>query len=291
MKRIIFTVATGHDRYAEMAMGLARSLQMIGDTTPRVVVTDNHGYDWSRYYSQVLAPSSNDVGVFFEKYTALERTDADQVIFIDSDCLAFKRLDAVFDRCAGAAVAVQGRWETNGVWYEKGIEELLHEFNIQRIPRLNSGVVYYERSAQFSEVLEKTRELALEYPKLGMEVFRGKVPDEPCLALGLSITGHGEVLPLEMNLNESGVGLMGKLNLDVLTGTCKFVTGNPNVRLVEPFIFHAHYFSKLRVYWKELEKLKKLEVLRDRNGPRYMSRWLRLRRSVERRLLRLSGKL
>jgi hypothetical protein len=124
-----------------------------------------------------------------------------------------------------------------------------------------------------------------------MESFRGKVPDEPCLSLAMATTGHGLVLPLSLNLNESGVGLIGKLHLDVLTGTCKFVSGNPDVRLVEPYVFHAHYFSKFRVYWRELEKLKALEAHREKHGPRYMSRWLRMRRSFEKRFLKLTGKL
>jgi len=291
LKRIIFTVATGPDKYAEMAMGLGRSLKLIGDTTPRVVVTDNKNYEWSRYFDQVLEPEASSAGVFFTKYTALERTDADQVLFIDSDCLVFKRLDAIFDLCTGAGVAVQGRWETEGVWYEKSIAQLRDEFKIERLARLNSGVVFYERGPEFDSVLAKTRELAERYPSMGMEIFRGKVPDEPCLSLAMATTGHGMILPLELNLNESGVGLIGKLQLDVRTGTCKFLSGNPYVRLVEPYVFHAHYFSKLRVYWRELERLKKLEAYRDRHGARHMSRWIRLRRSFERRYLKWIGKL
>lgn len=291
MKRIVFTVATGPDKYAEMAMGLGRSLKLIGDTTPRVVVTDNKNFDWSRYFDEVLEPGDTAGGVFFTKYTALERTDADQVMFIDSDCLAFKRLDAIFEMCEGSGVATQGRWETEGVWYEKSIAQLRDEFKIDRLARLNSGVVYYERGPAFQEVLAKTRELAEKYPTMGMEIFRGKVPDEPCLSLAMAITGHGLILPQELNLNESGVGLIGKLHLDVRTGTCKFVSGNPHVRLVEPYVFHAHYFSKLRVYWRELEKLKRLERQRDKHGARHMSRWIRLRRSFERRYLKWIGKL
>lgn len=291
MNRAILTVATGAERYADMAIGLARSLQLIGDNTKRIIITDNLNRDWKRYFDLVLPPDGRRDSPFFAKYTALERTDFDQVLFIDSDCLAFKRLDTVFDLCSGSSVAVQGRWETDGIWYERSIKEVCQEFHIEKLPRLNSGVVYYERGPTFEKVLEFMRQVAVDYRKLGFEIFRNQVPDEPCLSLAMAKTGIGMVLPQSLNLNESGVGLIGKLHLDVLTSTCRFISGNPEVRFVEPYVFHAHYFSKLRVYWNELEKLEKLERRRDLHGARYMSRGLRLRRSIEKRYLKLIGKL
>jgi hypothetical protein len=292
LKRVIFTVATGADKYGEMAMGLARSLSLIGDETPRAVVTNNKNFEWSRYFDHVVEPIDDGTNSpYFAKFTALETTDADEILFIDADCLAFKKMDAVFDMCRGSGVALAGRWATDGIWYEKSIPDLCKALNVDRFPRFNTGVLYYERSEAGQKVVQETRAALKRYEEFGFEKLRGKPSDEPCLAVAMATTGIGKVLPLDIGLNESGVGLIGKLNLDVLTGTCKFVTGNPQVRLVEPYVFHAHYFAKLRVYWKELEKLKKLEEHRDRNGPRHMSRWIRLRRSFEKRYLKMIGKL
>lgn len=292
MNRIIYTVATGANKYGEMAMGLGRSLSLIGDTTPRVVVTDNDNFEWDRYFQQVVRPIDDGTGSpYFAKFTALETTDADHVLFIDADCLAFKRLDAVFEMCSGSAVALAGRVVKDGVWYEKQIADLCKTLAVREFPRFNTGVLYYERTADGKKVIEATRAARARYEELGFEKLRGKPSDEPCLAVAMATTGLGKVLPLEIGLNESGVGLIGRLHMDVLTGTCRFVTGNPQVRLVEPYIFHAHYFAKLGTYWKELDKLKSLELHRDRHGPRYMSRWLRLRRSFEKRYFKLTGRL
>ncbi len=292
MKRIIYTVATGADKYAEMAMGLGRSLSLIGDETPRVVVTDNPNFEWNRYFDQVVAPIDDGTGSpYFAKFTALETTDADQILFIDADCLAFKRLDSIFEMCQGLGVALAGRIATEGIWYEVHIADLCRRLKVDQMPRFNTGVLYYERSADGQEVIRQTREALKRYDELGFEKLRGKPSDEPCLAVAMATTGIGQVLPLSLGLNESGVGLIGKLHLDVLTGTCRFVTGNPQVRLVEPYVFHAHYFAKLSAYWRELEKLKRLERHRDEKGPRHMSRWIRLRRSFEKRLLKIKGKL
>lgn len=292
MKRAIFVVATGPDKYAEMALGLARSLQLIGDETPRIVLTDNNRVDWSRYFAQVVKPFDDGTNsVYYAKLNALETTDADQILFIDSDALVFKRLDPIFELCQGQHFAAVGRWEKSGTWYEKRIENVCQEQGIEALPRINTGVLYYERSAQAEDIITLARNLKRSYREIGFELLRGKESDEPSIALAMAKTGMGLVLPQSLNINESGVGLIGKLHLDVLTGTCRYITGNPYVRLVEPYVFHAHYFSKLRVYWNELMKLEKLERHRDQHGARYMSRGLRLRRSIERRYLKLIGKL
>jgi hypothetical protein len=292
LTRLIFTVATGPDKYGEMAMGLARSLSLIGDETPRAVVTDNDRFDWKRYFDHVIEPEDDGTGSpYFTKFSALERTLADQVIFIDADCLVFKRLDPVFEICRGSGISVAGRWATDGIWYEKSISELCGQLQVRRFPRFNTGVLYYERTEDGSQAIAETRNALSRYEELGFEKLRGKPSDEPCLAVAMATTGIGRVLPLNLNLNESGVGLIGNLNMDVLTGTCRFITGNPQVRLVEPYVFHAHYFAKLNLYWRELDKLERLEQHRDRRGPRYMSRWLRLQRSIQKRLLRARGRL
>ena len=292
MKRIIFTVATGPDKYCEMAMGLGRSLSLIEDDTPRVVATDNFNFEWDRYFDQVVSPIDDGTGTpYFGKFNALECTDADQVLFVDADCLAFKRLGPIFDLGAGKDIALAGRWLTEGVWYEREIRELCTELGVSRFPMFNTGVLYYERNRNAQLVIEETRKALARYGELKFEKLRGKPSDEPCLAMSMATTGIGEVWPLSLGLNESAVGLIGKLHLDVLTGTCRFITGSPKVRLVEPYVFHAHYFAKLRVYWRELDKLKDLEARRDRHGPRYMSRLIRIRRSFEKRYLKLIGKL
>jgi len=292
VKRAIFVVATGPHRYAEMALGLARSLQLVGDETPRIVLTDNSQVDWSRYFAQVVKPFDDGTNsVYYAKLNALEATDADQVLFIDSDALAFKRLDPIFELCQGRHFAAVGRWETSGTWYEKSIEKVCQEQGIEALPRINTGVLYYERSSQAEEIIALARNLKHAYREIGFELLRRKESDEPSIALAMAKTGMGAVLPQGLNLNESGVGLIGKLHLDVLSGQCRYITGNPHVRLVEPYIFHAHYFSKLKVYWNELKKLEKLERYRIQHGPRYMSRGLRLRRSIEKRYLKLTGKL
>ena len=102
--RIVFTLAFGHRKFAEMALGLGRSLRLIGDTTRRVVLTDLDDYPWEKSFDQVirLKVPTEDLG--WAKLYALEHTDAKRVLFIDGDGLAFKRLDPIFDAFAGQLI-------------------------------------------------------------------------------------------------------------------------------------------------------------------------------------------
>jgi hypothetical protein len=85
MKRIVYTLAMGADKFQRCALGLGRSLRLIGDTTHRVVVTDRPDYPWKPAFDEVLPIREAKEWIFFSKLTALDRTDADQVLFIDAD--------------------------------------------------------------------------------------------------------------------------------------------------------------------------------------------------------------
>src|SRR5690348_12015565 len=92
-KRLIYVVATGKKRFAEMAMGLGRSLRLIGDGNPKAIVTDVEGYDWERYFDLVIKPSAKRSAL--DKLEALSTTDADQVLSLDADMLAFRKTDEI----------------------------------------------------------------------------------------------------------------------------------------------------------------------------------------------------
>ena len=74
MSRIVYTVALDDPIFGEMAMGLARSLSLFGDRTPRAVITNLPGFDWPRYFDHVLAPEEPREWIYYSKLTGLKRT-------------------------------------------------------------------------------------------------------------------------------------------------------------------------------------------------------------------------
>lgn len=256
MKRVIFTVATGAPRYAEMALGLARSLELIGDRTERVVVSDIDDPRLSRWFGEVLQPDRAG-SAYLRKLDGLRRTDADEVLFIDSDSIAFRRTDEIFDHCHGKRLAVQGAVRKVGRWYGD-LSTILPKYGLDGIQRFNGGLIYYERHSETEKLFEETRRIAEDYDSTGFDRFRGEVPDEPCLSLAMSLIGVGELVPNEMDFMQTPVGLVGKLHLSVRNNECCFVKRGNRIRFLRPAILHAAKYVNNWAYWRELGELEKM---------------------------------
>ena len=289
-KRIVYTIALGKPKFAECALGLGRSLRLIGDTTRRVVITDMPSYPWDRCFDEVLTPKDPLEWVFYTKLTALERTDADQILFIDGDTLAFKRLGPIFDYCAGKGFAVQGKQIRTGYWYGQ-VEEHLTRHQIDTLPQFNGGMIYYERSSAVSDFIEVVRGNGRKSTELGFIYDSPIVIDEPNISLAMAQTGFGHLIPDEMDFSNSATGLVGSLNMDVRSGTCKFICRRYDVRLVEPYLFHASRYINFLIYWRQLDRLKQLDRYELTHSAGYMSPLHKLARSVQRRVLKLAGRL
>ena len=290
MRRIVYTLAVGKPKFAEYALGLGRSLKLIGDTTRRVVVTDQLDHPWSRSFDEVLTPTDPIEWVFLSKLTALERTDADQILFIDSDSLVFKRLDPIFDYCAGRDFCVQGQAIREGEWYGD-VPSHLQRHGLGELPQFNSGLIYYERTPNTLKLIERTREIARDYANTGFDSFRGKVPDEPCISLAMATTGLGHLIPDTTDFQNSGVGLVGKLRMDVRRAQCGYLCRRYDLRYVEPYVFHAWFAMNFSIYWRQLDHLARLERYEQAHPFGYLTPTLKLRRSIEKRLLKLRGRL
>ncbi|MEZ0326071.1 MAG: hypothetical protein ACAH95_09200 [Fimbriimonas sp.] len=286
MKRIVFTVATGQKKYAEQALGLARSLKLIGDTTQRVVMSDIEHPAWGRCFDQVVPPPKA-ISSYMLKLAALECTDADEVLFIDSDSLVFKRLDRIFGYCADTDFAVQGRWIKEGHWYGM-MEKILPPLGISQMPRFNGGMMFYRRSEETERIIREAKLAAENYVSTGLDLFRGTVPDEPCVALGMVRSGVGKLIPDTEDFMNTPVGLVGKLEMDVMRARCRFIKHSMHdLRLMEPTILHAGKYVNNAIYWKQLAKLEWLEQYEMAHAYGYMPPIQKLRRSVEKRILKM----
>ncbi len=286
MKRIVFTVATTHPKYAEQALGLARSLKLIGDTTTRVLMTDLQHEAFSRNFDEVVPPPKA-VSTYMLKLAALEATDADEVLFIDSDSLVFKRLAPVFDYCGDADFAVQGRWIREGHWYG-WMEQLLPSLGLAEMPRFNGGMMFYRRSPGTQRLIDEARRAAENYDSTGLDRFRGTIPDEPCVALGMARSRVGKLIPDTEDFMNTPVGLVGDLDMDVMRARCRFMKHSMHdLRLMEPMILHAGKYVNNAIYWKQLAKLEWLERYEQAHSYGYMPPLQKLRRSTEKRILKM----
>lgn len=289
MERVVFTVAVGKPKYGQMAMGLARSLHLIEDRTPRAVLTDLDGFDWKRYFDVVIRPEAPRTAL--DKLLALELTDAAKVLSLDCDMLAFRRLDEVFEFCNGKDLAVQGFPQSDGKWHGLEVADVCRKYSKVSIPRFNGGMIYYERSEGAAALFARAREIERDYAATGFADFRGNASEEVCVALAMLETGLGDMIPDETDFMSTGVGMVGKPRIDVLRNRCEFVCRRQRMRFIRPKLFHASRYTDFLFYWRQLSALERLERIEDTREPNARSPWIKARRSFGRRWLTMRGKI
>jgi hypothetical protein len=268
-------------------MGLGRSLRLIGDQTTRVVVTDLKEFPWEECFDVVMEPEkgSSYEWLFFDKLNGLRRTDADQILFIDADHLAFKRLDDIFDACAGKGLCVEGVIAKDGFWHID-LAKHIRENNLPGIPRFNGGMIYYERTPECEEFIKECYAFGARAKEFGFDRTDLPINDEIGIALAMAHTGKGHVVPDHHAFHHSATGLIGKLHMNVLTNTCRFLARHHTVRNIEPYVFHASRYKNFLVYWKQLAALERLARFEKEKPYGYMSTWQRTERSIQRRILK-----
>jgi DNA-directed RNA polymerase subunit N (RpoN/RPB10) len=285
MRRAIYCVARGGASYTEMALGLARSLQLIGDTHLRILATDIPGVDWKRYFHQVVDLQTPRSAL--DKLFALETTDADAVLALDVDMLAFRPLDSIFAAGSGRPFVVQGFWETEGNFHRRPIAEILARYpNLtDAFPRFNGGLIYYERSEVFARLLEAFRRAEEAYDALGFERFRRSMPsEEVCVLEGMMRNNYVDLFPMETQFQHSLSGPIGPVRVDILKGECQAVCKvRRGVELARPILWHAWRYKDYTLYWNQLRALRRVEEIAERRPPEYVTPFGRLRRSIERR--------
>lgn len=253
--RTVLTFATGARSYITMAKGLAISLDMHGSTAPRTIFTDHPDDPETRQlYATVLAPPP-EYPHWFMKLAALDATKADQILYIDGDCLAVQNVDALFDSLRGSDFAVQGMWrEDPGDWYGP-MRAIMDREGIAAVPQFSGGFLYYERTERAQELIQEVMALASRYDELGLRRNGGHVVDEVCIALAMAKTGIGKVFPDSLNASMTPWRAIGPVHLDVLRGECSFARKKPELEVVRPMIYHSARAKWDTAYWRELRKV------------------------------------
>lgn len=290
-KRIVVTLAFGPQRFSEMALGLGRSLRLIGDPHRRVVITNDRSTNFSPAFDEVIYTDFPAEDIWWAKFYALDLTDAEQILFLDGDSLAFQRLEPVFDFFDGAPFGVQGQYLETGHWYGATIESAAAAGGVPGLVQFNGGLLYYERTKEAHQILAAAKAISREAGRYGWENSRGVPADEVCLSMAMAQTGLGRVAPDDLDFHNSATGLIGKLHMDVRRGQCEYLCRRYKVRFVRPFVFHASFYGNFLIYWRQLAWLARLERYELTHEFGAFSKWHKLQRSVQRRVLKWWGKI
>jgi hypothetical protein len=248
--RGIITLAFGGPKYLRMAKCLAKSLIRHDRALSRAVITDSADSELCDLFDQVI-PYRTEYGpdvqqkLHIDLYSPFEET-----LFIDSDCLAVRPLDELWDSFRAYDFGAIGH-----VVLKRGMQDpyldmdlMLDHFKRSEIPKFNGGVYYFKRNAKARSVFSSARALLQDWERMGFKVFRGGVPADEAL-FGVAMAIHGislnDMRPLGMY---TPIGAIGKVKCDVLVGTCRF---NKEGRTVTPAILHFAAWTEKHLYLRE----------------------------------------
>lgn len=254
-RRIVLTFATGHEQYRTMAKALAISLRLYDCDARLVCISDEkNDKELNDLFDQVIdKPSGYDH--WFMKLSGLEITDADEILFIDGDCLALSDPNRIFDELQECDFAVQGKWLSQiGNWYGD-IDRVMSQLNLKEIPKFSGGFLYYRRTEEAQQLIERIMDLQGRYDELGLQRNGGKVVDEVCISLAMAQSGIGTVVPDSRQYSLTPWRRMGPIHLDVLRGECRFMRSMPELELARPTIYHTAMAKWDFAYWREVKKL------------------------------------
>lgn len=264
--RLVLTFATGDAKYKQMACAMSLSVRMRTPGIRTAVITDDVKDSSLLAAFDLVLPVPDGFEHWFIKLAALKVTDADEILFIDGDCLAVRDLRPVFETVRGAGFAVQGTWkEDPSPWYGSW-NQVLSKRKLSRVPQFSGGFLYYERGEVAEQVIERTMALARDYDSLGLQRNGRHIVDEVCISIAMAELGIGKVFEDHYQFSCTPWRAVGKIHLDVLAGKCAFFRSVGGLELAEPAIYHSAMANSDWRYWREVRKI--LRAARSSTPPR-----------------------
>jgi hypothetical protein len=190
-------LATGPERYTEMARNLAASLKVMDGKRRICLVHDEQAVlsASDRQYFDDTAMLANDplYPGFMNKIRLFPTSPYRRTMFVDADCLLLKRdIDAYWDMARPHFFAITGDRRTRGEWKGADVAQLLAQENAPYLVQMNSGVFCFDNSRQSADFFAGLNAFYLRRREaLGVGLHRGKPAqtDEIYIGLWMGLNG------------------------------------------------------------------------------------------------------
>lgn len=234
MSRGILTIATGKQRYIDMAKTLAVSVRLNDPGLKMAIVTDSSDPELSTLFDQII-PHDPSIGTgIIQKINMYHYSPFDETLFIDADCMVVRPLGFLFDAFSSLKISVLGKKVYAGNMFGVEIDELKKQFPLEYLLSFNGGTYYFKKSDQAAKVFETVTGLARNYGQLGLNLHRGERNEESVMSIAMGMHGV-EPVPDEIQGMYTPVGQQGIFRMDVLKGYCYFMKNGVKVT---PAIMH-----------------------------------------------------
>jgi hypothetical protein len=276
LKRAILTIATGKKLYLDMAVNLARSFWLWNADSgiDFYLATDqpNDLPDDIKSFVKIIPIKPGELGEGFSPKLHLDKlAPTGQTLFVDSDCLIYGSLEAIFEKFKGRPVSVVGGYITSGEWFGD-VSVVCKKFNIKQIPKFNGGIYYIENGIKATEVYDKARELEIIYDEIGFIRLRGRPNDEVLMALAMELTGQTPIRDDGSILAEF-VNFQSGIESDILKGVAALYNDpvkanyqkNWHLTVARPAV--VHFLGHHNLLMPYIKEVKLLEYICYKNLP------------------------
>ncbi|MBZ2163621.1 hypothetical protein [Alteromonas stellipolaris] len=248
-------IATGPEKYLELAVRCAASIKHWDPRRRIQLLTDATSEQLAQYKELFddITPYENE-HEFLGPMIKLQMFDYaiySETMFVDADCLILKGdMDLYWDSLSESYdVAVPGEWKSDGEWYGMEISDMCKLAKIDKLVKMNSGVLYFRKNEVAESFFNTAKGLFRNLGNFANHIHRGLGPaDEPYLALAFGVNGLN---PFPIH-DDKGNGWMistigsSEHNMDAFSGSPSFVKGG----MISPTISHFIGLSPLPIYEK-----------------------------------------
>jgi hypothetical protein len=274
-QRGILSLAFGGDRYIEMAKTLARSLQLHAPQIPVALVTDSLDPELKTLFSELVALEPGYGTNVRQKLHLDSYSPFNETLYIDSDCIVLGDLNSIWSAFHGQDFAVAGhqtlkRGETDPFL---DVSFILDAFRLNGLPKFNGGIYYFTKSSKALQVFSEGRRLLANSREFRFREFRQDGPnDEAIFSVAMAVNGLRPI-PINKGGMWTPIGSKGRIHLNVLRGSCRFVKYG---QLVQPEIVHfAGRWAFCFEYRKASEQLRLLQLHANMSKMETVSLYLR----------------
>ncbi|NQT52774.1 class I SAM-dependent methyltransferase, partial [bacterium] len=254
------TIATGHQRYVELALNLVLSLRH-KDSRPVALLHDRAVEIPPAYQShfdilidaeeRCLLPGL-DTKLLLQEYSPFERT-----IFLDADCLLAKwDADRHWEALRGRPFTVVGKVIRRGPYCRfPDVGLLTSRLGLPYMVRHNGGFMYFDQCAAARKLFRQARAYYAEHRDFlsytHTDPARGH-NEEPFFAAALALLG---LKPLSPRENLMYTARKGPYDIDVLRGRCAYGADPvvsptfPHFVRLEPRDVYVRNTSRLRTWF------------------------------------------
>lgn len=255
MTRGFITIATGRDKYYEMAKNLVLSYRLFCDNPCPFAILCDRENEYTDAFDQVILfqPGPRP---FFNKFELLKRSPFDETIFIDADCLAYADLNDFWDYFSSSD-DFSGCGTNYPIDSEKGLfqDGKIGQYNgrVHWKPDICGGLYFIRKGPACDALYDECQNIAKHYDEYVWPDFCAPYADETVLCLAMAVHGMHAMAADPANYGHPWEADF--MEHDIFTGLCRYSTEwHPMVEQGHLVHFGTRYCAK-PPYLFEIEKM------------------------------------